>query len=105
MPSCRYDFDDPDFQQFVDLTADFIEVLGSGLPGDIHPWLQYLPSSRYNKFMTMMDLFTKFLHERHAECKENFDPSTYGIDNQPNTILLSINSVYPFLVVVFYHVY
>ncbi|KAK2192017.1 hypothetical protein NP493_40g00036 [Ridgeia piscesae] len=71
----EYDFDDPDFQQFVDLTADFIEVLGSGLPGDIHPWLQYLPSSRYNKFMTMMDLFTKFLHERHAECKENFDPS------------------------------
>ena len=89
MPSCRYDFDDPDFQQFVNITADFIEFLGNGLPGDIHPWLHYLPSSRYNKVMTMMDRFIKFMRERHAECKENFDPSKYRIDNQPKKNLLS----------------
>ncbi|KAK2175837.1 hypothetical protein NP493_703g01009 [Ridgeia piscesae] len=71
----EYAFDDPDFQHFVNITADFVDALGNGLPGDIHPWLHYLPSSRYNKLMTVKDQVFKFMRERHAECKENFDPN------------------------------
>ena len=73
--TCRYDLDDPDFQWFINITADFIETIGNGLPGDIHPWLHYLPSAKYNKVMKMMDASMDFMNGRHQECKDNLDPS------------------------------
>ncbi|KAI0213485.1 Steroid 17-alpha-hydroxylase/17,20 lyase [Lamellibrachia satsuma] len=71
----EYDFDDPDFQKFVNITADFVEILGYGLPGDLHPWLHYLPSAKYRKMMEWINVFMGFMKERHQECKDNFDPS------------------------------
>lgn len=44
--------EDEDFKKFVNITSEFIEVLGNGLPGDIHPILSYLPSSKVNMLIS-----------------------------------------------------
>lgn len=57
----RYDHDDQELLNLVNLSDEFGTVTGSGNPADFIPILQYLPSPSMKKFLEINDRFNAFM--------------------------------------------
>ena len=68
----RLDFDDPRFQQFVNMTTDFTKVMASGLPADFIAWLRFFPSSKEKEIVKMMKKFMDYMDDQLKERHNNF---------------------------------
>lgn len=69
----RYDHHDDELVGLVTLSDDFVKVVGSGNPADFIPLLQYLPSTKMEKFVSLNDRFNKFVQKLVSEHYATFD--------------------------------
>lgn len=59
----RYDHNDKELLNLVNLSDEFGTVVGSGNPADFIPLLQYLPSTPMKKFLEINDRFNVFVQK------------------------------------------
>uniref|UniRef100_A0AAX7SSQ4 Cytochrome P450 1A n=1 Tax=Astatotilapia calliptera TaxID=8154 RepID=A0AAX7SSQ4_ASTCA len=69
----RYDHHDDELLSLVNLSDDFVKVVGSGNPADFIPLLQYLPSTKMKKFVSLNARFSKFVQKLVTEHYATFD--------------------------------
>lgn len=69
----RYDHHDDELVSLVNLSDDFVKVVGSGNPADFIPLLQYLPSTKMKKFVSLNARFSKFVQKLVTEHYATFD--------------------------------
>lgn len=69
----RYDHHDDELLSLVNISDDFVKVVGSGNPADFIPLLQYLPSTKMKKFVSLNARFSKFVQKLVTEHYATFD--------------------------------
>nr|ABZ88706.1 cytochrome P450 1A1 [Mugil cephalus] len=72
----RYDHNDQELLGLVNLSDEFVQVVGSGNPADFIPILQYLPNQTMKKFVGINDRFINFVQKIVTE-----HYATYNKDN------------------------
>lgn len=69
----RYDHNNQELLNLVNLSDEFGQVVASGNPADFIPILQYLPSTSMKKFMNINDRFNAFVQKIVSEHYTTFD--------------------------------
>lgn len=69
----RYDHNNQELLNLVNLSDEFGQVVASGNPADFIPILQYLPSTSMKKFMSINDRFNTFVQKIVSEHYTTFD--------------------------------
>ncbi|KAG7277359.1 hypothetical protein CRUP_025599, partial [Coryphaenoides rupestris] len=59
----RYDHEDQELLSLVNLSNEFVKVVGSGNPTDFIPLLRFLPSTTMKKFVDLNARFTNFVQK------------------------------------------
>ncbi|XP_053479605.1 cytochrome P450 1A1 [Ictalurus furcatus] len=72
----RYNHDDRELLNLVNMSDEFNQVVGSGNPADFIPFLRLLPSTSMKKFVDINRRFNVFIHKI---VREHYD--TYDKDN------------------------
>ncbi|KAM4678286.1 cytochrome P450 1A1 [Discoglossus pictus] len=71
----RYNHDDEEFVNIVNLTDEFGAAAASGNPADFIPILQYFPSKTMKAFVDVNKRFTSFMQKNVKEHYNTFDKS------------------------------
>uniref|UniRef100_A0A671Y0W8 Cytochrome P450 1A n=1 Tax=Sparus aurata TaxID=8175 RepID=A0A671Y0W8_SPAAU len=69
----RYDHNNQELLNLVNLSDEFGQVVASGNPADFIPILQYLPSTSMKKFVSINDRFNAFVQKIVSEHYTTFD--------------------------------
>nr|AAK69390.1 cytochrome P4501A [Lithognathus mormyrus] len=69
----RYDHNNQELLNLVNLSDEFGQVVASGNPADFIPILQYLPSTTMKKFLNINDRFNEFVQKIVSEHYTTFD--------------------------------
>nr|XP_020448126.1 cytochrome P450 1A1 [Monopterus albus] len=69
----RYDHNDQELLNLVNVSDEFNQVVGSGNPADFIPLLQFLPNPTMKKFVSINDRFNKFVQKIVSEHYSTFD--------------------------------
>lgn len=69
----RYDHDDQELLNLVNLSDEFGQVVGSGNPADFMPYLRFLPNNSMKKFMDINNRFNKFIQNIVSEHYTSYD--------------------------------
>lgn len=69
----RYDHDDAELLSLVNLSDEFVQVVGSGYPADFIPVLQYIPNPTMKKFVDINTRFNNFVGKIVNEHYATFD--------------------------------
>ncbi|KAL1007401.1 hypothetical protein UPYG_G00086270 [Umbra pygmaea] len=69
----RYSHDDEELLGLVNMSDEFVQVVGSGNPADFIPFLRYLPSSTITKFMEINKRFNTFVQRIVNEHYDSYD--------------------------------
>lgn len=77
----RYDHNDQELLSLVNLSDEFVQVVGSGNPADFIPLLQYLPSTTMKKFVSLNDRFIKFVQKIVTEHYATFDKVHHSLNH------------------------
>lgn len=87
----RYDHHDDELVSLVNLSDDFVKVVGSGNPADFIPLLQYLPSTKMKNFVSLNARFNKFVQKLVTEHYATFDKVRLTLCNIIKLIVLCRN--------------
>ena len=82
----RYDHNDQELLSLVNLSDEFGKVVGSGNPADFIPILQFLPSTKMKKFVSLNARFNKFVQKIVCEHYSNYDKVHHTMLNSSNLI-------------------
>lgn len=69
----RYDHNDQELLSLVNLSDEFVQVVGSGNPADFIPLLRFLPNTTMKKFVSLNDRFIKFVEKIVSEHYATFN--------------------------------
>lgn len=69
----RYNHNDQELLSLVNLSDEFGQVVGSGNPADFIPALQFLPSTKMKKFMSLNARFNEFVQKIVSEHFASYD--------------------------------
>lgn len=69
----RYDHNDQELLSLVNLSDEFVQVVGSGNPADFIPLLRFLPSTTMKKFLSINDRFMAFVEKIVSEHYATFN--------------------------------
>lgn len=69
----RYDHNDQELLNLVNLSDEFGQVVSSGNPADFIPILRFLPSTAMKKFVSVNDRFNKFVQKILREHYATYD--------------------------------
>lgn len=69
----RYNHNDQELLDLVNLSDEFTQVVGSGNPADFIPALQFLPSTMMKKFQMLNTRFTEFVQKIVTQHYATFD--------------------------------
>lgn len=69
----RYNHDDTELLNLVNMSDEFNQVVGSGNPADFIPLLRLLPSTAMKKFLNINRRFNMFMHKLVKEHYDTYD--------------------------------
>ncbi|KAK2898652.1 hypothetical protein QQF64_032096 [Cirrhinus molitorella] len=69
----RYSHDDDELVSLVNLSDEFVKIVGSGNPLDFIPFLRFLPNKMMKKFLEINAQFNKFLKKIVKDHYDTFD--------------------------------
>ncbi len=82
----RYDHNDQELLSLVNISDEFVQVVGSGNPADFIPVLQFLPSTTMKKFVNLNDRFNTFVQKIVGEHYATYDKVIHALIRQSKLI-------------------
>lgn len=93
----RYDHNNQELLNLVNLSDEFGQVVASGNPADFIPILQYLPSTAMKKFLNINDRFNAFVQKIVSEHYNTFN-KVQSVSSSGLLSKLGISFLFSFLI-------